>query len=216
MQNRAMRKRIAILASGTGTVAQALLDASAGDDLAGGRVVLVASDCAGARALDRAREAGVDALFVDPARHPSRESYDLALVAALTERGIDLVCLAGFMRVLSPAFIDAFRDRVLNTHPALLPAFPGAHAVADALAWGAKVTGATVHFAYEQVDQGPIILQEAVPVLPGDDRAALHERIKRVEHRLFPEAVRLVLAGRLAIHGRTVDVLAPLEVTAER
>lgn len=211
-----MQKRIAILASGTGTVAQALLDASAGDDLAGAQVVLVASDRAGARALDRARESGVEALFVDPARHPNRECYDRALVAALTERDIDLVCLAGFMRVLSPGFIDAFRDRVLNTHPALLPAFPGAHAVADALAWGAKVTGATVHFAYEQVDQGPIILQEAVPVLPGDDQAALHERIKRVEHRLFPEAVRLVLSDRLAIHGRTVDVLAPLGVPAER
>jgi phosphoribosylglycinamide formyltransferase-1 len=204
-----MQKRIAVLASGTGTVAQALLDASAGDDLAGGRVVLVASDRSGARALDRAREAGVDTLFLDPARYPDRASYDLALVAALTERGIDLVCLAGFMRVLSPAFIGAFRGRVLNTHPALLPAFPGAHAVADALAWGTKVTGATVHFAYEQVDQGPIIVQEAVPVLPGDDQAALHERIKRAERRLFPEAVRLLLSGRLAIHGRTVEVLAP-------
>ena len=211
-----MHKRIAILASGTGTVAQALLDASAADDLAGGRVVVVASDRAGAGALGRARESGVEALFADPALHPNRESYDRALVAALTERDIDLVCLAGFMRVLSPAFIDAFRDRVLNTHPALLPAFPGAHAVADALAWGVKVTGATVHFAYEQVDQGPIVLQEPVPVLPADDQAALHERIKLVERRLFPEAVRLALSDRLAIRGRRVDVLSPLEIPADR
>jgi formyltetrahydrofolate-dependent phosphoribosylglycinamide formyltransferase len=211
-----MHDRIAILASGTGTIAQALLDASARDDLAGGRVVVVMSDRTGARALERAKESGVEALFVDPALYPNRESYDLALVASLTERDVDLVCLAGFMRVLSPAFIDAFRDRVLNTHPALLPAFPGAHAVADALAWGVKVTGATVHFAYERVDEGPIILQEAVPVLPGDDLASLHDRIKGVEHRLVPEAVRLVLSERIAVHGRRVDVLAPLEVRAER
>jgi phosphoribosylglycinamide formyltransferase 1 len=154
-----MQKRIAILASGGGTVAQALLDASAADDLAGGRVVLVISDRAEAGALARARAAGVEALFVDPASHPGRASYDRALAAVLDERSIDLVCLAGFMRILSAPFIERFRDRVLNTHPALLPSFRGAHAVADALAWGVKVTGATVHFAYEDVDEGPIVAQ---------------------------------------------------------
>jgi phosphoribosylglycinamide formyltransferase-1 len=207
-----MQKRIAILASGTGTVAQALLDASARDDLAGGRVVVVVSDRAAAGALERAEQAGVEALFLDPAGHPDREAYDHALSGALVERDVDLVCLAGFMRILTPVFIDAFRNRVLNTHPALLPSFPGAHAVADALAWGVKVTGATVHFADEQVDHGPIVLQEAVPVLPGDDPSSLHQRIKAVEHRLFPEAVRLVVSDRVAVRGRIVEVvLVPAE-----
>jgi phosphoribosylglycinamide formyltransferase-1 len=114
------------------------------------------------------------------------------------------------MRILTPAFIDPFRDRVLNTHPALLPSFPGAHAVRDALAWGAKVTGATVHFADEKVDHGPIVLQAAVPVLPGDDEGSLHERIKEVEHRLFPEAVRLAVSDRLVIRGRTVRIAESL------
>jgi phosphoribosylglycinamide formyltransferase-1 len=214
-----MHTRIAVLASGTGTIAQALLDASARDDLAGGRVVVVVSDRAGAGALERARKAGVEALFLDPAERREREAYDRVLVEALAGRGVDLVCLAGFMRILTPAFIEPFRDRILNTHPALLPAFPGAHAVADALAWGVKVTGATVHFADEQVDHGPIVLQEAVPVLPGDDEPCLHERIKAVEHRLFPEAVRLVAGERVRIRGRRVEVLdqlAALEARAER
>jgi len=205
-----MPKRIAVLASGTGTVAQALLDASLHDDLAGGRVVVVVSDRRGAGALERARQAGVEAVFLDPAAHEGRAAYDRALVEVLTGRGVDLVCLAGFMRILTPAFIGPFRDRVLNTHPALLPSFPGAHAVADALAWGAKVTGATVHFADEQVDHGPIVLQAAVPVLPGDDEASLHERIKEVEHRLFPEAVRLAVSDRLVIRGRTVEIAESL------
>lgn len=199
-------------------MAQALLDASADDDLAGGRVMVVISDRREAGALARARAAGVEALFVNPARHPDRESYDRALATALSERSIDLICLAGFMRILSPAFVERFRDRVLNTHPALLPSFRGAHAVADALAWGVKVTGATVHLAYEDVDGGPIVLQEAVAVLPGDDESSLHERIKAVERRLFPEAVRLALSGRIIVRGRTVDVVdirGPLEVSAE-
>ncbi|MGH2722433.1 MAG: phosphoribosylglycinamide formyltransferase [Actinomycetota bacterium] len=201
-----MPKRIAVLASGTGTVAQALLDASLRDDLAGGSVVVVVSDREGAGALQRARAAGIEAVFLDPAACEGRAAYDRALVEVLTARAVGLVCLAGFMRILTPAFIDPFRDRVLNTHPALLPSFPGAHAVRDALAWGAKVTGATVHFADEQVDHGPIVLQAAVPVLPGDDETLLHERIKQVERRLFPEAVRLAVSDRLVIRGRTVEI----------
>jgi phosphoribosylglycinamide formyltransferase-1 len=110
------------------------------------------------------------------------------------------------MRILSPGFIAAFEGRVLNIHPALLPAFPGAHAVRDALAWGVKVTGTTVHVADEQVDHGPIVAQACVPVLPGDDEETLHERIKAVEHRLYPEAVRLVVSGRVRISGRRVEV----------
>ena len=159
-----------------------------------------------------AARAGVEALFVDPAPHDhadqagGRAAYGEALLGALRVRDVDLVCLSGFMRILSPGFIAAFEGRVLNIHPALLPAFPGAHAVRDALAWGVKVTGTTVHFADEHVDHGPIVAQECVPVLPGDDEETLHGRIKAVEHRLYPEAVRLVVSGRTRISGRRVEV----------
>lgn len=201
--------RIAVLASGTGTNAQALLDASARRELAGGEVVVVVSDVPEAGVLERASRAGVEGLFVDPAPHPERASYDEALVKELESRDVGLVCLAGFMRILSPGFIRAFANRILNIHPALLPAFPGARAVRDALAWGVKVTGTTVHFADEEVDHGPIVLQECVGVLPGDDETTLHERIKKVEHRLYPEAVRIVVAGRAHVEGRKVHVEAP-------
>jgi phosphoribosylglycinamide formyltransferase-1 len=210
--------RIAILASGAGTNARALLDAASRGDLGDAEVVAVLADKAGCGALAVAAQAGVEALFVDPAPHipagpagidglaAGRAGYGDVLVAALQARNVDLVCLSGFMRILSPGFIAAFEGRVLNIHPALLPAFPGAHAVRDALAWGVKVTGTTVHFADEAVDHGPIVAQECVPVLPGDDEETLHERIKAVEHRLYPEAVRLVVSGRTRISGRRVDV----------
>jgi phosphoribosylglycinamide formyltransferase-1 len=198
--------RIAILASGAGTNAGALLDASSRGELGDAQVVVLLADRAGCGALTVAARAGVEALFVDPAPHGDRAAYGEALVAALQARNVDLVCLSGFMRILSPGFIAAFEGRVLNIHPALLPAFPGAHAVRDALAWGVKVTGTTVHFADEHVDHGPIIAQACVPVLPGDDEETLHERIKAVEHRLYPEAVRLVVSGRTRISGRRVEV----------
>jgi phosphoribosylglycinamide formyltransferase 1 len=198
--------RIAILASGAGTNARALLDAASRGELGDAEIVAVFCDRAGCGALEVAARAGVEALFVDPAPHAGRGAYSDALVGALQARSVDLVCLAGFMRILSAGFIAAFEGRVLNIHPALLPAFPGVHAVRDALAWGAKVTGTTVHFADEAVDHGPIVAQECVPVLPGDDEEALHERIKAVEHRLYPEAVRLVVSGRTAISGRRVVV----------
>jgi phosphoribosylglycinamide formyltransferase-1 len=198
--------RTAILASGAGTNARALLDASSRGDLGDAEVVAVLADKAGCGALAVAARAGVEALFVDPAPHVDRAAYGEALVAVLQARNVELVCLSGFMRILSPGFIAAFEGRVLNIHPALLPAFPGAHAVRDALAWGVKVTGTTVHFADEAVDHGPIVAQECVPVLPGDDEASLHERIKAVEHRLYPEAVRLVVSGRTRLSGRRVEV----------
>lgn len=203
-----MTMRIAIIASGGGTNAQALLEASERGELGGGKVVAVVSDRERAGALERARSFGVEALFVDPLAHPSREAYAEALVEELVARGVKLVCLAGFMRILPPVFVKAFEDKVLNIHPALLPSFPGAHPVRDALEWGVKVTGATVHFADEAVDQGPIILQEAVPVLH-DGEDALHERIKAVEHRLYPRAVKAVCEGRVRIEGRKVTVEEP-------
>lgn len=202
-----MTSRIAILASGQGTNAQALLDASKRDELAGGEVVVVASNRPEAPVLERAERAGVEALFLDPANFADRKSYTDALAKELLRRDVDLVCLAGFMLILPPDFVRAFPNRILNIHPALLPSFPGAYPVRDAVAWGAKVTGSTVHFVDEDVDHGPIIIQEAVPVLPDDDEESLHERIKVVEHRIYPEAVRAVVSSRTRIEGRTVHVV---------
>jgi phosphoribosylglycinamide formyltransferase 1 len=206
---RAVDARLAVLASGEGTNLQALLD----DDVVGPCVVLVVSDRADAGALRRAGSAR--AIHVDPTPHPDRASYDAALLRLLRREGIDLVCLAGFMRFLGPELVEAFRDRILNVHPSLLPAFPGAHAPRDALAWGAKVTGATVHFVDEEVDHGPIVLQEAVPIREDDDEASLHARIQEVEHRLYPRAVRLWLEGRLGLEGRMVRVRPRPEREAE-
>ena len=199
----AARLRVGVLLSGSGTNLQAILDA-AGREY---EVSVVLSDRADAYGLERARTAGVPAVHVDPKVHDGREAFNATLVAALHEHQVELVCLAGFMRILAPSFVKAFENRILNIHPALLPAFPGGHAVADALAWGAKVTGTTVHLVDEEVDHGPIVLQRAVPIEPGDTVESLHERIKAVEHELYPEAIQLFASGRLKIEGRVVHVL---------
>ncbi|MBI4343676.1 MAG: phosphoribosylglycinamide formyltransferase [Candidatus Omnitrophica bacterium] len=192
---------LGVLCSGRGTNLQALLNAARAGRLPA-RVAVVLSDRAGAYALTRARRAGVAAHVVDPKAFATRAQFERALMRRLQAHRVRLVCLAGFMRVLSPVFVRRYRGRLLNIHPALLPAFPGAHAVRDALAWGAKVTGVTVHFVDEQVDHGPILLQEAVAVRPGETEASLLARLHRVEHRLYPKAVRLVLEGRLRVRGR--------------
>ena len=197
-----MGARVAVLASGTGSNLQALLD----DEVVGPAIGLVVSDRAEAKALDRARSAGIEAVHLDPKAHESREAHDRALVDLLQDRGIELVCLAGYMRILSPGFVRAFWGKTLNVHPALLPAFPGAHAVRDALSWGVKLTGCTVHVVDEEVDHGPILAQEAVPVLDDDDEASLHARIQEAEHRLYPSVVRRLLDGRVRLDGRRVIV----------
>jgi phosphoribosylglycinamide formyltransferase-1 len=194
---------IAVFCSGQGTNLQAILDAVRAGRLRA-RVALVVSDRAEAPALRRARRAGVDAQHLAPSAYRSRAAYERALIRLCAARGVRLVCLAGFMRILSPVFVRRYHGRLLNIHPALLPAFPGAHAVRDALAWGARVTGVTVHFVDEEVDHGPILLQEAVPVVPGDTETRLLARLHRVEHRLYPEAIGLVLAGRVRVAGRHV------------
>ena len=196
---------LAVLCSGQGTNLQAILEATRTGRLRA-RVALVISDRKDARALTRARRAGVTACFVDPRGHPTRASYERALIRLCEAHRVRLVCLAGFMRILSPVFIRRYRHRILNIHPALLPAFPGAHAIHDALRWGAKVTGVTVHLVDEQVDHGPIILQEALAIRPGETEAGLVARIHRLEHRLYPAAVRLALSGCLRIHGRVVEI----------
>ncbi|MGH3664713.1 MAG: phosphoribosylglycinamide formyltransferase [Egibacteraceae bacterium] len=194
-------RRVVVLVSGAGSNLQALLDR---DDL-GGRVVRVVADVPGAGGLDRARAAGVAAVVVDRNGHPDRNAWEEALSEVVAAAEPDLVVLAGFMRILSGRFVR--RWPIVNVHPSLLPAFPGAHAVADALAHGVKVTGVTVHFVAEEVDAGPIIAQEAVGVAADDTPDSLHERIKAVEHRLLPDAVRSFCRGRLQVDGRHVRSL---------
>ena len=184
-----------VLASGEGRTLQALLDAAA-DPAYGARVVAVGSDRPGAPALERARAAGVPAFAVPVG--PDRAGWDVELADAVAAHPPDLVVCAGFMRVLGPAFLR--RLPAVNTHPSLLPAFPGAHAVRDALAYGVKITGVTVHLVDEGLDTGPVVAQAAVPVLPGDTEQTLHARIQDVEQPLYVEAV-----GRLAARGWTVE-----------
>jgi phosphoribosylglycinamide formyltransferase 1 len=200
---RRVTARVAVLASGGGTNLQALLD----DADVGPSVVLALSDRADAGALERARARSVEALHVDPAGLPDRGAFDRAVLEALREREVDIVALAGFMRILGPELVGAFHGRMLNVHPALLPAFPGTQAVADALEWGVKVTGVTVHLVDEEVDHGPVVFQEAIEVLPDDDWDALEARVHEVEHRLLPAAVKALADGRLVVQGRTVRVL---------
>jgi phosphoribosylglycinamide formyltransferase 1 len=204
-------KRVVVLVSGHGSNLQALLDAAAlpGSGLA---VVLVAADRADAYGLERARLAGIDTAVVRPADHPDRPAFDRAMRDLVAAARPDVVCLAGFMRILGPEFVRAFPDRIVNTHPSLLPAFRGAHAVRDALAHGVKVSGCTVHLVDEEVDHGPVLFQAAVPVEDDDDEERLHERIKHEEHRLLPAAVRLVAAGRVRVEGRRARVVAAEEV----
>ena len=193
-----MGKRIVVLASGAGSNAQAVLDR---DDL---DVVAVVADVAGAGVLARAEAAGVEAVCVDRKGYDDRPAWEKALIAEVEARHPDLVVLAGFMRILSGDFVR--RWPILNVHPSLLPAFPGAHAVEDALAYGVKLSGVTVHFVVEEVDAGPIVAQQAVEVRPDDTEETLHERMKAVEHRLLPDAIALFCADRLEVTGRQVRI----------
>jgi phosphoribosylglycinamide formyltransferase-1 len=201
--------RIGVLASGGGTNLQALLDAERGGQLGPGRIVVVGANGPTAGALQRARAAAVDTFVVEHRSFPSREDFDAALVSALRAAHVDWVVLAGFMRILSPTFLTAFPGRVINIHPALLPAFPGVDGQGQALRYGVKFAGCTVHFVDTGVDSGPIIAQAVVPVLDDDDDASLRARILSEEHRLLPAMVRAAVEGRLVLDGRRVRVLAP-------
>jgi phosphoribosylglycinamide formyltransferase-1 len=192
---------LGVLVSGNGTNLQAILDAVAAGSLdADVRVVI--SNQPDARALERARAAGVPALSLPHRKFSSREAFDFALVEALRQQGVEWVVLAGFMRLLTPAFLQAFPERVLNIHPSLLPAFPGTHAIRDALDYGVCVTGCTVHLVDEGVDSGPILAQCAVNVLETDDEASLAERLHRAEHELYVEVLQRLASGQLAARGR--------------
>jgi phosphoribosylglycinamide formyltransferase-1 len=192
---------LGVLISGRGSNLQAIIDAIAGGRLEA-RIAVVVSNRAAAAGLDRARAAGIDTLVLPHKDFPTREEYDRALVRELRARGVTIVCLAGFMRLLSAAFIDAYPNAVLNIHPSLLPAFPGVDAQRQALAHGVKVSGATVHLVTPELDAGPIVLQAAVPVLDDDTEQSLSARILAEEHRLYPEALRILLAGGWRVEGR--------------
>src|SRR5262249_7829185 len=193
-------KKIGVLVSGRGTNLQALVDAAKGGSL-GGQVGVVVSNVESAPALERAQAAGIPAHFRDHRGRP-REAFDADLVTLLRAHGVELVCLAGYMRLLSPAFIPAYPGRILNVHPPPLPPFPGLEAPRQALEAGVKVSGATVHLVDEGLDSGPIVAQEAVPVVDGDTVESLSARILEVEHRIYPRAVRGLLEGRIRVFGR--------------
>ena len=207
--------RIGVLASGSGTNLQAIMDGCSRGEIRG-RVVVVISNNPKARALDRARLAGIPAVAMHHRAFPDRDTFDAKLVEILHSYEVDLVCLAGFMRVLGPSFIRQFPDRIMNIHPALLPAFGGLGMFGDrvhqtVLDSGVRFSGCTIHFANEAPDGGPIILQAIVPVLDTDTAQSLAERILVEEHRLYPEAVKLFAEGRLQVDGRRVRILPARE-----
>jgi len=194
-------KQIAVLASGQGTNLEAILEAAERGEITG-QISLVISDRAEAPALGRAESRGIRAVYFNPREYAGREKYDLALINELREAQVDLVVLAGYMRLLTAQFVAAFSLRIMNIHPSLLPAFPGLDGVEQALDYGVKVTGCTVHFVDEGLDSGPVILQEAVPVLQHETINTLHQRIHAAEHRLYPRAIDLFCRDKLKVEGR--------------
>jgi phosphoribosylglycinamide formyltransferase-1 len=198
-----MLPRLGVLISGRGSNLQAIIDAIAGGRLQA-EIAIVISNRADAVGLMRAQAAGIETLVLPHQAQPDRTAYDSALVEALKARGVTLVCLAGFMRLLGPTFIDAFPDAVLNIHPSLLPAFPGLDAQRHALEYGVKISGATVHIVTTDLDAGPILVQSAVPVEEGDTVETLSARILEHEHRIYPEAIAMMLGGGWTLDGRRV------------
>jgi len=203
--------RIAVFASGSGSNFQALADAVASGSIPGARIVLLVADKPQAAVVGRAERAGVPVFVFRPRDYASREAYEAEIVARLRELDVELVALAGYMRLVTRTLLEPFAGRIINIHPALLPAFPGVDGVRQALEYGVKVTGVTVHFVDDGLDTGPVILQRAVDVLDGDTEETLAARIHAVEHELYPEAIRLLSAGRIELAGRKTRVLPPQE-----
>lgn len=202
------RGRIAIFLSGRGSNFMAIREAVRKDDI-NADVGLVFSNKEDAPGLAKAREWGLETLALNPKLFATREDYDRAIIGQLEERRIDLVCLAGYMKILTPELCDAFKHRLVNIHPALLPAFPGLHVQQKAIDWGVRFSGCTVHFVAAEVDMGPIILQAVVPLLQDDTEETLAARILVEEHRIYPQAVRLYFEGRVEVRGRRVFILEP-------
>lgn len=199
------RIRLGVLASGRGSNLQSILE-HCQQGLIPAQVAVVLSDKPGAYALERARAAGIQAYAVEPKAYPSKEAYEQTLVQYLQEADVQLVCLAGYMRLVGETLLRTFPNQIMNIHPALLPSFPGLHGQRDALHYGVKISGCTVHFVDEGMDSGPIILQAAVPVCEGDTEDTLAARILEQEHRLYPRAIQLFAEGRLDVQGRVVQI----------
>src|SRR6202049_3987071 len=202
-----MKKRIGVLLSGRGSNFEALAESIASSRIPNAEIAMVISNREGAPGIDRARSRGI-ATSVIPSKGLEREAYDRQVVTVLNEHKVDLICLAGYMRLLSPFFVAAFPNRILNIHPSLLPSFPGLESQRQALEYGVKFAGCSVHFVDENLDAGPIILQAVVPVLDTDTPDTLSEKILREEHRIYSEAVKIILDGRFKIEGRRVIQLA--------
>jgi phosphoribosylglycinamide formyltransferase-1 len=206
-----MKKRIGVLLSGRGSNFEALAEGVAAGRIPDAEIAIVVANREGTQGIERAQLRGI-ASRVIPSKGLEREVYDRQVVAVLREYQVDLVCLAGYMRLLSPYFVECFPQRILNIHPSLLPSFPGQESQRQALEYGVKFAGCTVHFVDENLDAGPIVLQAVVPVLDGDTADTLSERILREEHRIYSEAVKIVLEGRFRIEGRRVIHLASQSV----
>ena len=203
-------EKIGVLCSGRGSNLASIIDAIERGEIRA-EIAVVIADKADAYALERARVKGIPAVAVVYRDYAERADFERALLTELHAHGVTLVVLAGFMRILSPVFVHAYTGRILNIHPALLPSFPGAHAHRDVLAYGVKVSGCTVHFVDEGMDSGPIILQASVPVQEGDTEETLAARVLAQEHRIFPEAIKLYVEGRLCTDGRKVHILPVAE-----
>ena len=199
------KKRIAVLISGRGSNMLSIAKACRQGEI-NGEIVLVLSNKKKVAGLEKARELGLETTFISHRKYENREAFDQAVVDALEEKKVDLVCLAGFMRLLSPVLVKAFKNRIINIHPSLLPAFPGLDAQWQAADYGVKISGATVHLVDEELDHGPIIIQRAVEVENGEEGESLAARILEVEHQIYPEAVGLFCAGKLEVKGRKVLV----------
>ncbi|MDP3730274.1 MAG: phosphoribosylglycinamide formyltransferase [Candidatus Omnitrophota bacterium] len=196
---------IAVLVSGSGTNLQAIID-EVGKGHIPAKIAFVLSDKKDAFALERARKAGIETITLDKKDYKKREDFDRKIIERLKNKNVELVILAGFMRLLSSYFVREYRNRIINIHPALLPSFKGSHGIKDALAHGVKVTGVTVHFVDEHLDNGPIILQKTVDIKEDDTEETLLERIHKEEHKAYPEAIKLFVEGKLEIKGRKVKV----------
>lgn len=201
-----MALRIGVLASGRGSNLQAIIDAVERNELSAVIAVIVSNN-KGAQALERARGHGIKASFVNPKDFPSREEYEREVVGILKENGVNLVVLAGYMLIAGRPLLDAFKKRIINIHPALLPSFPGLHAQRQAIMYGVKFSGCTVHFVDEHLDGGPIILQSVVPVLDGDDEESLSQRILVEEHKLLVSVLKLLSEDKVKVSGRIVRIL---------
>ena len=198
--------RIAIFLSGRGSNFMAIHDAILAGKI-NAEIVLVFSNKKEAPGLQIARERNLDTCHLNPKEYPSKEAYDEAIIQEIKKRNVDLICLAGYMKILTPLFCNAFKSRVINIHPALLPSFPGLHVQQKAIDWGVRFSGATVHFVIPEVDMGPIILQAVVPVKQDDTEETLSARILKEEHKIYPEAVKLFFEGRLELRGNRVFIL---------